>query len=53
MLKKYSNIFLWMLLALPYSFFAQEVRIFTVSDFDLKDSVKTCLGQYKIWQRGI
>lgn len=36
-----------MLLALPYSFFAQEVRIFTVSDFDLKDSVKTCLVSTK------
>lgn len=47
MLRKYSNIALWMLLALPYSFFAQEVRIFTVSDFDLKDSVKTCLVSTK------
>lgn len=47
MVKNYSQIFLFVLLALPTASLTQEVRIFSVSDFDLKDSVKTCLVSTK------
>lgn len=47
MVKSYPHIFLLVLLAMPTASFTQEVRIFTVSDFDLKDSVKTCLVSTK------
>ncbi|RRQ48803.1 hypothetical protein DZC72_14125 [Maribacter algicola] len=47
MVKSYPNFFLLILLVLPLASFTQEVRIFTLSDFDLKDSVKTCLVSTK------
>lgn len=43
MVKNYIPQFLFILLCLPLVFYAQEVKIFTLKDFDLKDSVKTCL----------
>lgn len=60
MVKNYPHIFFLVLLALPTTSFTQEIRIFTVSDFDLKDSVKTCLvstkygkEEYDFNQRGL
>lgn len=43
MVKNYIPQFLFILICLPLVFYAQEVKIFTLKDFDLKDSVKTCL----------
>ena len=43
MVKNYITQFLFILICLPLVFYAQEVKIFTLKDFDLKDSVKTCL----------
>ncbi|MDC6405750.1 MULTISPECIES: hypothetical protein [Maribacter] len=60
MVKNYPHIFFLVLLAFPTTSFTQEIRIFTVSDFDLKDSVKTCLvstkygkEEYDFNQRGL
>src|SRR6056297_3029844 len=47
MIKKIIYIFLLGSLALPSFSLAQEVKIFTLADFDLKDSVKTCLVSTK------
>lgn len=42
-----SQIFLWLLVFIPFLGNGQEVRIFTLDDFELKDSVKTCLVSTK------
>ncbi|WP_047245705.1 hypothetical protein [Maribacter thermophilus] len=47
MAKKYLSIILLTLLVSPLFFYAQEVKVFTVKDFDLRDSVKTCLVSTK------
>lgn len=47
MIKKYTCLFLLLVLSIPLYLFGQEVRIFTIQDFDLKDSVKTCLVSTK------
>lgn len=47
MIKKIVYTFLLGLLALPSFSLAQEVKIFSLADFDLKDSVKTCLVSTK------
>lgn len=47
MIKIYHSFILLVLFYLPSHSFSQEVRIFTLSDFDLKDSVKTCLVSTK------
>ena len=47
MIKNYIGILVWIVLVLPLFVFGQEVRIFTLEDFDLKDSVKTCLVSTK------
>ncbi len=43
MVKNYIPRFLFILICLPFITYAQEVKIFNLGDFDLKDSVKTCL----------
>ncbi|ASV28822.1 hypothetical protein [Maribacter cobaltidurans] len=47
MIKNYIGVLVLMIFVLPLSVFGQEVRIFTLEDFDLKDSVKTCLVSTK------
>lgn len=47
MVKSYPHILFWMLLTLPFLGTGQEVRVFTLADFDLKDSVKSCLVSTK------
>ncbi|MFX0558057.1 hypothetical protein ACOCEA_14750 [Maribacter sp. CXY002] len=47
MMKKYNYIFLFLILIVSGYAFSQEVRIFTLQDFDLKDSVKSCLVSTK------
>ena len=43
MVKNYIPQILFVLIAFSSITYAQEVKIFTLKDFDLKDSVKTCL----------
>jgi hypothetical protein len=43
MTNNYLHIFTFLLLSFFFESNAQEFRIFSLSDFDLKDSVKTCL----------
>lgn len=47
MIKNYIGVLVLMIFVLPLSLFGQEIRIFTLEDFDLKDSVKTCLVSTK------
>ncbi|MBQ4915564.1 hypothetical protein J8L85_14005 [Maribacter sp. MMG018] len=47
MAKNYLNIILFTLFISSLCCYAQEVKVFTVKDFDLKDSVKTCLVSTK------
>ncbi|WP_299433667.1 hypothetical protein [uncultured Maribacter sp.] len=47
-MKNYTSyIFIFLFLNFSFSVNAQEIRIFTVKDFDLKDSVQTCLVNTK------
>lgn len=43
MVKNYTFLFLFLLSGLQSILFAQEIRIFTIQDFDLKGPVKSCL----------
>ncbi|TMM56974.1 hypothetical protein FEE95_10800 [Maribacter algarum] len=47
MVKKYTVLFLIVLMLFPLGMNAQEIQIFSVADFDLKGSVKSCLVSTK------